>query len=264
MGLDEPDEIGEFAARGGRLPGLQRREHILELVVQAGLQRRREVEAVDRRHQIVDLGGCALDRHGEARTDRAIRIVTIAGRAGDGGGADGEGRAGGRCAAHGGRRAIPIFIYCRWRRVGDDGPMRAGGIDRDGGGQPTQTQIVIDVSGLVGPDVAGGLTIIGTGRTALVGRQTLRRRDVVDGRAAGKQGNSLSRAAVILQAALIELGVGVLQVTAGRKATVGGALQVVALIAIPANVVAPMVVGHDAPANAHRAPEAVEATAGTG
>jgi hypothetical protein len=335
MGLDEADEIGQLATGGGRLPGIDGGEHILQLVVQSGLQALGEAHAVDQADQIVDLGRRALDRHGEALAHTAGRIVTIADRTGDGGGANGEGRAGGRRAGRGGKWTV--FVHHRWRGVGDHGALRAGGIDRDIGRHIDQRQIgVVDRHGeartdrtiriitiahgasdlrradgegaaggrdaahtgqravlvhhggrcvghdrplraggidrdigrhvgepqvairrrvdeLVGPDVAGGLPVIGAGHPALVGRWTARGRDVVDGRAAGLQGDGLGRATVILQAVGVELGVGVLQAARARKATTAIARQVVALIgqrAPPA--VAPRIIGHDAPADRQR------------
>ncbi len=112
-----------------------------------------------------------------------------------------------------------------------------------------------------GPDVARGP--LRSTDAALVGRAggraTAARRDMVDGRAVGFQGESLGRAPVILQAVGIELGVGVLQVACASKAAVRPALQVVALVGQGSEVsaVAPRVVGHDAPANGHRAAQVV-------
>ncbi len=93
MGLDVADEIGQFAAGGGRLPCLDRRQHILQLVVQGVLQAAGEVVAVDQADQVIDLGGCAFDHHLEAARGHIGRTGRVAGAAVDRGGANREGAA---------------------------------------------------------------------------------------------------------------------------------------------------------------------------
>src|SRR5258706_1783883 len=118
MGLDIAAEIGQLAAGGGRLPSIDNRERILELVVQGVLQAAGEVVAVDRGGQGADLGGRALDRGREGPAHRAVRVIAVAGGAGDLRGAGGGGAAGGRGAADQGRGAISTFIHHPGRRVG--------------------------------------------------------------------------------------------------------------------------------------------------
>ena len=88
---------------------------------------------------------------------------------------------------------------------------------------------------LKGPDVAA--LAWQPAHAALVGRRAVCCRNVVDGRAAGKQDNGLRGAPVVLQATRIKLGVSVLQAACTRKSTGRAALQVVALIADPARAV---------------------------
>jgi len=129
MGLDEADEIGQLAAGGGGLSSIDGREHILELVVQGGLQATGEVEAVDQADQIARLGGRALDDHLEA----AARAVTrgIGGRAVHRGGANGKGAAGAPGIADG-QITGGVVRVAGGHGVAHARPTRTGGIDRDG------------------------------------------------------------------------------------------------------------------------------------
>ena len=86
------------------------------------------------------------------------------------------------------------------------------------------------VVGLVGSDVAGGLIVIGAARAALIQRETLSHRDVVNGRTPLLQGDRLRGAAVILQTLGIEPRIGVLETPCACQAAVRAVLQVIALI----------------------------------
>ncbi len=111
---------------------------------------------------------------------------------------------------------------------------------------------------LKGSDVARGP--LGSAHPALVGgRATAAHRDLVDGRAVGLQGQGLSRPTIVLQAARIELGVGVLQIACAGEAAVGAAFQVVARREGVPDAVAPRVVRHDASANPHPGARVVDA-----
>jgi len=190
-----------------------------------------------------------LDSHGEALADRAIAVIAVAGRAGDRGGANGEGRAGSRGAGDRGSRSVPIFVGRRRRPEGDAGPLWTGSIHRDGGGESSEAQVLIpqvSTSKLVGPHIAGTLPVVGTTHAALIGLRTVRGRDLVDGRAPLLQGHGLGWPSIIGQTR--EQRIGVLQAARGNEYATVIARQIVAIVNDGGLFVAvDLVLGHDAP-----------------
>ncbi len=152
-----------------------------------------------------------VDRHGEALADRTIGIVTISDCTGDGGGADGEGRAGGRSATRGRQRVI--LIHDGWQGIRDDGSLGTGGIGRDVGGHVSEREIVIRwrVVGLVGPHIAHSLrrgVRIRACVAALVSgwANVCIQRNDIDGRATLLQGHGLRRPSIVGQPGELRTG----------------------------------------------------------
>ena len=114
--------------------------------------------------------------------------------------------------------------------------------------------------GLEGPDVARALVrVVRSLVASLVRLRTQSQRDVINGRAAFEQGHRLSRPAIAGQGA--QLGVGLQARRACDTPTTGEVVAVVDVGAASAEAVATRV-GEDAPADAHRAGDVFQATAG--
>ena len=86
--------------------------------------------------------GSLANSHGERRAHRAIAVVWVARRAGDGGAADRKGRAGLRRAGDRCARRI-VFVLCGGGLVGHYCPCRAGGAGRYVRWQPDQGQVMV-------------------------------------------------------------------------------------------------------------------------
>ena len=114
--------------------------------------------------------------------------------------------------------------------------------------------------GLEGPDVARALVrVVRSLVASLVRLRTQSQRDVINGRAAFEQGHRLSRPAIAGQGA--QLGVGLQARRACDTPSTGEVVAVVDVGAASAEAVATRV-GEDAPADAHRAGDVFQATAG--
>src|SRR5260221_816605 len=238
------DEVAEITAGGGRLPSIDRLEGRVELDVQAILQAAGEAHTVDRRHQVTDLGGGAVDHHLEAARRGIGRTRRVAGRTVDRRGANRERAARSRRTTHG-RRGGRIIGFAGGRRIGDGCALRAGGIH----GEWAARQAEHRHAELEGPDVAGGS--LRAADATLVGCDGAgTHRNLVDGWAAIEKGQRLRGAAIIRQAGG-QHGIGVLLRGAGREAATAITRRVVTLVDQEARDahVATRVGGHDAPAD---------------